>query len=125
MGNDLGKCVYCSCQSFDAKETVAGNAVKGGLIGAGSSALGFALGIGIGAIATAATGGAAAPLVLTGLGSATGVAAGGGAAALGTTAAIVANNHTCRCGHAKNYHGYSTWKKNYISKVKTLSSSYF
>ncbi len=114
MGNDLGRCVDCSCQSFDSKETVAGEAVKGGLIGAGTGALSFALGVGIGAIATAATGGAAAPFVLTGLGSATGVAAGGGAAAIGTISAIEAKNHTCRCGHAKHRHGYSTWKKRYL-----------
>ena len=104
MGQDLGKCVDCNCQSFDAKETVAGEAVKAGLIGGGGAAAGFALGVGLSLI----TGGAAAPFVVAGLGSACGATAGGSAAVTGTIAAVNANNHTCRCGHQKHRHALSS-----------------
>ncbi len=106
MGNDLGRCGAsgCPCQSFDARQNVATEALKGALIGGSCGAGGAALGIGIGVLAIVATGGAATPLVLTGVGSATGITAGAEAVAVGTACAFDADNHTCRCGHAKHYH---------------------
>ncbi len=47
MGNDPGKCTEsgCRCRSFDAKENVAAEGVKGGLLGGVLGAGSFALGI--------------------------------------------------------------------------------